>query len=365
VSDTVAALEEAGIRAVGGGVASEKSFAPVVVAAGGLRIALLAVDATGQGPRPGPSSSGVAWWDEARVRAAVARARAVADVVAVAIHGGIEYRRTTDPFLWGLAERLAGWGADVVWGQGPHVVQPIRAIDPDGDGRPTVVATSLGNLLFDQHLPGTRRGALLEVVAGAGGVSAYRVGITEHRQGPVRFLAWRLPRGDAVALDGGWWRLAGRVEPPRERRPYDLTGFDGDVVDAAVRDVDGDGRRDLVVAFRRPYRATEVSELFPVATLVDPLGRSAHVGMYRPSDLRPRWVAGTLLRPVAALAPCDGSMAVAYSTLDGQAIVATGAWRWGGFGFLPLPELPGAGVPACADVDGDGALDPLVLGRSR
>jgi hypothetical protein len=67
---------------------------------------------------------------------------------------------------------------------------------------------------------------------------------------------------------------------------------------------------------------------------------------------------------VAALAPCDGALAVAYSTLNDPTVVATGAWRWGGFGFVPLPDLPGAGTPACADVDGDGLLDPLVLERS-
>jgi hypothetical protein len=67
---------------------------------------------------------------------------------------------------------------------------------------------------------------------------------------------------------------------------------------------------------------------------------------------------------VVALAPCDGALAVAYSTLDLPAVVAASAWRWGGFGFVPLPELAGSGTPSCADVDGDGASDPLVLGRS-
>lgn len=147
-------------------------------------------------------------------------------------------------------------------------------------------------------------------------------------------------------------------------RPTDLAGFPGDVVDAALGDVDGDGRLDAVVAFRRPYRPTDVNVLLPRRLFVDALGRSAHVGMYRPSDLRPRWVAGTLIRPVVALAPCDGSLAVAYSTLDRPAVVAASAWRWSGFGFTPLPELEGPGTPSCADVDGDGASDPLVLGRS-
>jgi poly-gamma-glutamate capsule biosynthesis protein CapA/YwtB (metallophosphatase superfamily) len=364
VTDTVRALSTTGIRAVGAGRSAAQAFQPQVVEAGGLRVALLAFDATGQGPRAGPETPGAAWWDEALARRAVARARSSADVVAVAIHGGAEYVPATDPYLMRLGRLLASWGADVVWGHGPHVVQPVSVIDPDGDGRPTVVATSLGNLLFDQHIPATRSGAILEVLAGADGVRAFRIGSADHTDGPVRFLGWLPPVGGAAALDDGWWTLASPAAPVRLERPRALERFEGDVVDAAIGDPDGDGRRDLVVAFRRPFSPTEVNALVPPERLVDRQGRTAHLGLYRPRDLRPRWVAGTLLRPVAAVAPCDGAIAVAYSALDDPAVVGAGAWRWGGFGFVPLPDLPGPGLPACSDVDGDGRLDPLVLERS-
>jgi poly-gamma-glutamate synthesis protein (capsule biosynthesis protein) len=367
VTDTVGALSAVRVAALGGGSTQAEAYAPAILEVGGLRVALLAFDATGQGPRAGPETPGVAWWDESLVRQAVASARAEADVVAVGLHGGAEYVPTTDPYLARLGRLLAAWGVDVVWGQGPHVAQPIQTIDPDGDGRPTVLATSLGNLVFDQHAPGTRRGALLEVLAGADGVRALRVGATEISNGAVSFREWRKPKGDAVALGNGWWTLARAVDPAPVRRPDDLTVFaerKGDVVDALLGDPDGDGRVDLVVAFRRPFRPTAVNALLREDGLVDALGRTAHVGLYRPRDLRPRWVAGTLVRPVARLAACDGALAVAYSGLDDPSIVAAGAWRWGGFGFLPLADLAGPGEPACADVDGDGRLDPLVLGRS-
>jgi poly-gamma-glutamate synthesis protein (capsule biosynthesis protein) len=363
VPDTLRALHAAGLRAVGGGLSAAEAYAPRLVRVGALRVALLAFDATGQGPRAGVASPGVAGWDEARARAAVARARAAADIVAVGVHGGAEYFATPGPAMLRITRLLASWDVDVVWGQGPHVVQPVTVVDPDGDGRPTVVAASLGNFVFDQHIPGTQQGALLEVLAGPDGARAYRVGATDQSDGAVRFTGWRAPAGDAVALAGAWWALARTVAPAAPVRPRVPATFRGDVVASALGDPDGDGRPDAVIAFRRPYSPTAVSELVARRRLVDSLGRSAHVGLYRPGDLRQRWVAGTLMRPAVAVAACDGALAVAYSTLDRPVVVATGAWRWGGFGFISLPDLPGPGRPGCADVNGDGRLDPLVLER--
>ena len=361
VTDTLAALARARLTALGGGSSAATAYAPTIVVVHHVRVALLAFDATGQGPRAKHATPGVASWNEPLVRAAVRRARREADVVTVGIQGGTEYVPATDPHVLELARQAASWGADVVWGQGPHVVQPIRVIHVRSDGRPTIVATSLGNFLFDQHIPGTQRGALLEVLAGAGGVRAFRIGAVR-ATAPLQFLGWKLPQGDAAALDGDWWSLARRFAPAPAPRPPSLAGFPGTVVAAAVGNAEGNGGRQLVVAFRRPFRRTNISPLVSRRELVDRHGLTAHVGLYRPGTLQPLWIAGTLLRPVAAVAACDGAIAVGYSRLNGHAIVSTGAWRWGGFGFSTLPPLPGRGVAACANVDG--RLDPVVLERS-
>ena len=361
VTDTIAALARARLLPLGGGASAAAAYEPRIVVVNGVRVALLAFDATGQGPRAGARTPGVASWNETLVREAVRRARSEADVVTVGIQGGTEYVPATDPHVMHLARQVAAWGADVVWGQGPHVVQPIRVLHVRPDGRPTVVATSLGNFLFDQHIPGTQRGAVLEVLAGAGGVRAFRIG-SVRATAPMQFPGWRLPQGDAAALGGDWWSLAQPVRAVASKPPRSLARFRGTVVDASLGDPEGNGGRQLVVAFRRPFRPTNISGLVARRELVDRHGLTAHVGLYRPGDLRPLWIAGTLLRPVAAVAACDGAIAVGYSTLNGSAIVATGAWRWGGFGFLSLPQLPGRGVAACANVDG--TLDPVVLERS-
>src|SRR5438128_2161075 len=210
--------------------------------------------------------------------------RFAAGSTAVGIHAGVEYVPATDPYELHLGRLLASWGADVVWGTGPHVAQPITVIDPDRDGRPTVVATSLGNLLFDQHIPGTGRGAIVEVLAGRNGVRALRVGVAAIADGRVRLAGWRAPRGSAVALREGWWQLTRPVKPVPLHRPAVPRFKDGDVVSAALGDADGDGRVELAVSFRRRFRPTNVSALFPRRRLVDSHGRAAHVGLYRPRD---------------------------------------------------------------------------------
>ncbi len=373
VPDTMAALGQAGLVAVGGGADVADAFTPRVVDVRGVRVALLAVDATGAGPRAGADRPGVAWWDDARLRTAVTQARADGDLVVVGMHGGVEYLSSTDPGQARRAYTLARWGVDVVWGHHPHVVQPVTTIDPDGDGRRTVVATSLGNLVFDQRDPDANRGLLLEVLAGADGVRAVRLGDTTIEAGRASFARWRTPAPgvEAALVDGTWWQLVSPMPADAAVRPDAATRqalsralAPGDLLDAVSGDLDGDGEPEVVATFRRPYRPTDVSRLLPADRLVDPEGRSAHVGVYRTGDLAQRWVAGTLIHPVALLVACDGWLAVALSSLDDAATpIAVGAWRWRDFGFVTYPELPGAARPACADVDGDGALDPLAVGR--
>jgi poly-gamma-glutamate synthesis protein (capsule biosynthesis protein) len=177
----------------------------VFVTRRGIRVALLAFDASTEGARPAQAVRGAARWRPEVARAEVLSARRRADLVTVALHGGLAYQPSTDPHLWRLAVRLARWGADVVWCSGPHAIQPIAAIDPDHDGRATVVATSLGNLLFDGGRLGPPRGALLEVLATRDGVTAFRAGTTSYGAGRAMFLRWLPPQRRRLDIAGGVW----------------------------------------------------------------------------------------------------------------------------------------------------------------
>ncbi|NIA24213.1 MAG: hypothetical protein GWP04_01445 [Gammaproteobacteria bacterium] len=361
VIDSVEAINDAGMQAVGGGVNLSEAVRPVIVEVRGLRVGFLAFDATRAGTPASENRAGIAPWDDETVRAAVTGLRPWVDLLVVAVHGGVEYRTWTDPHMAALAEELSGWGVDVVWGSGPHVVQPVFLID---GARPTVVATSLGNFLFDQGDSATKVGAILEVLADADGVVAYRVATVQHRDRRVHFDQWDDPDGDAAMLGTEWWSLGRGFEPLEPDEPGDLERFRwGDVVDATRGDVDGDGRDEIVVAFRRPYQENPVNALFPDRPWADVLGRSAHIGVFRASDLEPEWIAGTLFRPVRRVVACDGSLAVGYGSDETDGVVASGAWRWRGFSFLIAPTLDRDAALGCADIDGDGRTDPILFSR--
>jgi hypothetical protein len=281
------------------------------------------------------------------------------DLLVVSLHGGVEYLPEPDPRMLRLAEKLTTWGADIVWGHGAHVVQPV-VVEPGL--HPTLTATSLGNFLFDQRGPLTGRGALLEVLADGSGLIAYRVGVTSHSDLRVRWMGWELPEGDAVLIEGEWWGLIRQVQPrPVVTPPTDHFRW-GSVVAAATGRVTGDDL-ETVISFRQIPGYHPVRDGLPGVQWVDADGMSPHLGIYRADDMTPIWVAGMVPAPVAAVAACDGAVGLAYSDFDDPSVVATGGAIWRPTGLVAVERLPGWGWPGCADVDGDGVTEPVILER--
>lgn len=240
--------------------------------------------------------------------------------------------------------------------------EPAAAtVSPTAFGRTRLTVSGLGTLL---SADASAAGILVEVLADADGVIAYRLGRVTHGDFRVHFAGWDLPADDAVLLDGEWWVLVRPTSPEPALPPPESFAFTyGDLVAAAIGDVTGDGRPDLAVSYRHPFRPSALSEAYEGAVGVDATGRSAHLGVFTPHG-EALWAAGYIPRPVRALAACDGSVALAFSGLDDPAVVATGAAVWRGLRLHPAPELPYPGTPGCADVDGDGRVDPVILGRS-
>jgi poly-gamma-glutamate capsule biosynthesis protein CapA/YwtB (metallophosphatase superfamily) len=362
VEDTMTALAGAGVLVAGAGSTISDAWRPLVVDAGGVRIAVLAIDGTRGGPEPG-AMAGVAVWETDRVEAAITLARQQADVVVVGLHGGVEYLPRPDPVLRATVEQLTAWGADVVWGHGTHVPYPVDSVS-GLEGRPSLQAPGLGNALFDQRYPGTDEGLVLEVLVGADGVIAHRTGRVATRLRST-FLGWDEPAGDVVALHGGWWQLDRGIEPAAMPPTDEVPGLFAEAtpVAAAIGDATGDGVDEVVASYRRPYRPRLLHDVFSEVTFQDPAGRTAHLGLFDPVDGRLIWGAGTMLRPAERVAVCDGSLALGWSALDTPGVIGGGAWTWASFGFSTLPDLDGPATPGCADVDRDGLLDPVLIGR--
>ena len=71
-------------------------------------------------------------------------------MVIVNAHWGEEYTHEPNDNQRSLAQKLASWGADVIIGTHPHVIQPVEYI-VNSDGRKTLVAYSLGNFISAQN----------------------------------------------------------------------------------------------------------------------------------------------------------------------------------------------------------------------
>ena len=100
--------------------------------------------------------------EENQIRNDIKRASDTADLVVVSLHWGQEYNRDPHPSQQKLAEDIIFWGADLILGSHPHVLQPVEFIRTDS-GREGVVVYSLGNFISNQTLPFTDSGIIVRL----------------------------------------------------------------------------------------------------------------------------------------------------------------------------------------------------------
>lgn len=146
---TIAHLNRAGIQVCGAGRDRAEAEGPVVLTAGGLRVAFVGFTEFVEGTRPYDHVPTIGLATARSIRAAVARARAVADLVVVSIHAGEEYDASPAKLQRSYALAAAGAGADLVLGHHPHVLQGLEEVPRPGR-RPALIIYSLGNFVFDQ-----------------------------------------------------------------------------------------------------------------------------------------------------------------------------------------------------------------------
>ena len=100
--------------------------------------------------------------DDERMKKEIEYSKANNDFTIVSMHWGNEYQVVPSTFQKELANKVVGWGADVILGTHPHVIQPGEKI---GD---SYVIYSMGNFISDQRLETldkieTERGVMLEI----------------------------------------------------------------------------------------------------------------------------------------------------------------------------------------------------------
>ncbi len=155
LEDTRAALEKAGIHAVGAGRNLAEARTPVYMVKGGATVAFLAYSLTfPEEFWAGPDKPGTAFGHEQDVRADVAAARQKADIVVVSFHWGQEGKTELRDYQVQLAHAAIDAGANAVLGHHPHILQAVERYQ---DG---VILYSLGNFAFGSYSNTATRSAM-------------------------------------------------------------------------------------------------------------------------------------------------------------------------------------------------------------
>jgi poly-gamma-glutamate synthesis protein (capsule biosynthesis protein) len=143
LQDTLAALTDNDILFTGAGMDLGDARSPAMVKIKGRTIAFLAYSLTfpleffASPNRPG-TAPGYADF----VKADIEKVRASADLVVVSFHWGAELMISAKDYQIELGRQAIDWGADLVLGHHPHVLQDVELYH----GR--LIAYSLGNFVF-------------------------------------------------------------------------------------------------------------------------------------------------------------------------------------------------------------------------
>lgn len=151
-------LKSGGVIPVGTGRNLTEAREPAIIERNGVKFAFLGYDDIANFNNATDDRPGTAPLDRRVLAEDAARTRALADVVIVLPHWGVEY--TADPSLRQreIASIAAIAGIDAVVGNHPHWVQAQETM------KDTYIAYSLGNFVFDQNWSlETQQGTMLEL----------------------------------------------------------------------------------------------------------------------------------------------------------------------------------------------------------
>ncbi|MFT5164818.1 MAG: poly-gamma-glutamate capsule biosynthesis protein CapA/YwtB (metallophosphatase superfamily) [Saprospiraceae bacterium] len=191
VIETINTLKEYGFYQTGTFKNQEEKdwFYPLIVYKDNFKLAFLnyTYDTNGL-PTKAPTIVNLI--DETQIEKDMAMARALKpDAIIVIMHWGLEYQLTESKVQRELTKNIFDWGADLVIGSHPHVIQPIREqdlIENDSTIKKRLVTYSLGNFISNQNKPNTDGGLIFEISLHKN-LKTNKLSLGEHHYIPV----WR------------------------------------------------------------------------------------------------------------------------------------------------------------------------------
>lgn len=96
-----------------------------------------------------------------KIQKDILEAKKQSDFVVAALHFGNEYERYPNKWQKETVQKIADYGADMIIGSHPHVIQPVEVVT-SADGKKVYVAYSLGNFYCGQREHYTDTGVMLK-----------------------------------------------------------------------------------------------------------------------------------------------------------------------------------------------------------
>lgn len=164
--ETIEVLEGAGIGHVGAGEDLGESRRPIIVVKNGIRVGFLAYNefynyywsySYKRTFEATEEIAGTAPLKEEIIEEDVKKLRSLCDILVVSLHWGVEESNRVTDSQRELAHQIIDWGADIILGHHPHVLQGVELYN----GK--LIAYSLGNFIFDQNDENNKQSMILHI----------------------------------------------------------------------------------------------------------------------------------------------------------------------------------------------------------
>ena len=175
VVSTADAIEKAGMTPIGVYTHEPRDKAPIVIKeVNGIKVALLAYSYGFNGIEQSISQEDYNRYlsdlDEDKMKAEIERAEKEADITIIMPQMGVEYQIEPTEEQKKLYHKMIDWGADIIFGGHPHVVEPAETVEKNGDKK--LIIYSMWNFISNQRIETmqdvenakwTERGVLMDV----------------------------------------------------------------------------------------------------------------------------------------------------------------------------------------------------------